>query len=63
MIHDKQTEITWHVDDLKVSHSDKDIFESFIEWNKDTYDDVTRIKPLRGNMHDYLAMTLVIQHH
>ena len=30
IIRDKQMTITWHVYDLKVSHSDKDVFDDFI---------------------------------
>ena len=28
MIHNKQMTITWHFNELKVSHADKDIFEN-----------------------------------
>ena len=32
--------ITWHVNDLKVSHADKDIVYAFIECTNDTYEDI-----------------------
>ena len=50
--------ITWHVDELKVSHSDKGAVDAFIEWTKETYEYVKQIKPSRGKIHDYLSMTL-----
>ena len=39
VIYDKQIKITWHVNDLKVSHDYKDIEKSFIKCTKDTYED------------------------
>ena len=51
--------ITWHVDDPKVSHDDKDIFDAFIQYTKDTYEDVTKIKPSRGEIHYYPTLPLV----
>ena len=50
--------IKWHVNDLKVSHSDKDIVNYFIQWTKKTYEDEKNNNPYRGNIHDYPAMTL-----
>ena len=32
--------VTWHVDDLKVSHADKNIVDAFIKWTKKTYKDI-----------------------
>ena len=58
MIRDKQITITWHVNDPKVSHADKDIVDFFIEFFKEIYEDVTKIIPSRGNIHDYPAMML-----
>ena len=43
MICDKQMAITWHVDDLKVSHSDKYVVDTLIQWTKETYEDVTKL--------------------
>ena len=42
MIHDKQITITWHVDDLKLSHASKDIVDAFIQWTKETYEEIKR---------------------
>ena len=58
MIRDKQITITWHVNDPKVSYSDKDIVDFFIEFFKEIYLDVTKIIPSRGNINDYPAMML-----
>ena len=51
---DKQMTITWDVNDLKVSHADYNIVDSFLEWTKETYEYVTNLKPARGKIHDYL---------
>ena len=37
---------------------DKDIVDTFVQCNKETYEDATKIKPSRANIHDYLTMTL-----
>ena len=58
MIRDKQITITWRVDDLKLSHADKDIVDSFIEWTKDTYEYLTKRNPSRVKIHDYLSVTM-----
>ena len=50
--------ITWHVDDFKVSSVDKDTVDAFIQWIKETYEDITNLNPPRGKIHDYLVMTL-----
>ncbi len=58
MIHGKQMTVTWHVDDLKVSHADPKQVDGFIEWIKSEHGKVTAVKPSRGKVHDCLAMTL-----
>ena len=58
MVHNKQIKITCHVDDLKVAHSYKDIFDAFVECNKDTYKYVPKINPSRGKIHAYPATDL-----
>ena len=37
MICDKQITITWHVNDLKLSHSDNYIVDAIIQCTKETY--------------------------
>ena len=58
MIEGKQMTVTWHVDDLKISHESAKVVDEFIEWAREKYEDVTPIKPSRGKKHDYLAMML-----
>ena len=50
--------ITWHIVDLNLTHSDKYIIYDFIQWTKETYEDVTKLNPLRGKIHGYLCITL-----
>ena len=38
MLHDKQMKITWHVNDHKVSHVEKDIIDTFIKCTNETYE-------------------------
>ena len=58
MIDGKQMTITWHVDDLKVSHVDKKAVDDFIDWICKECEDVTKVKPSHGKVHDHLAMTM-----
>ena len=60
MINHKQATVVWHVDDLKYSHVQKEVVDQFIEWCRCKYEDtaITKMKPSRGKVHDYLGMTL-----
>ena len=58
MIQDKQMTINWHADDLTVSHADKDIVDSFVQWTRETYEYITKLKPSICRIHYYLAMIL-----
>ena len=58
MIRDKQMTITWHVDDLKVFHADKDIVDDFIRWTKYPYEDRTNFNPSTVEIHYYLDIIL-----
>jgi hypothetical protein len=60
MINGKQCTVTWHVDDVKVSHVDSKVVEDFIEWVKEKYEDpeIGKVKVSRGKRHDYLGMIL-----
>ena len=60
IINGNQFTVLWHVDDLKISHKDPKEVDKFIEWTKQKYEDenITKIKPSRGKVHDYLGMTL-----
>ena len=55
MINGKQMTLTWHVDDLKISHVDKMEVTRIIEWFKGIYGNV---RVSRGKVHDYLGMHL-----
>ena len=54
----KQITVSWHVDDLKISHKDSRVVDSFIQWVKDTYGAIGEVKVTRGKVHDYLGMKL-----
>ena len=41
----KQLTVTWHVDDLKVSHVKTEVIDDFIQWVQDKYEDFTKVKP------------------
>lgn len=60
MINGKQFTAVWHVDDLKISHVDTPVVDDFIEWARNKYEDsnITKLKPSRGKVHDYLGVTL-----
>jgi hypothetical protein len=52
--------VTWHVDDLKLSHIDPKVNDKFLKWLKKKYtsNKIGEIKTMQGNKHDYFAMTL-----
>jgi hypothetical protein len=51
-----QFTLTWHVDDIKMSHKDPNEVTKVIEWLKGIYGDNMHIS--RGLVHEYLGMTL-----
>ena len=57
-VHRKQLTITWHVDDMKISHVEPEVVDSFIDWLRMKYEDVTKVTVSRGKIHDYLGMEL-----
>ena len=57
-INGKQCTIGWHVDDLKISHVDKDIVEEIIMALNDMYGKETTISVHRGPIQEYLGMTI-----
>ena len=59
-INGSQMTITWHVDDLKVSHKSEKVIDDFIKWVEDKYGDpqIGQVKAVKGKKHDYLAMNL-----
>ena len=58
MVHGSQMTIMWHVDDVKSSHVNPKVNDSFIEWLKVEYGQLGEVKTSRGKKHDYLGMTL-----
>jgi hypothetical protein len=60
-VNGKQQTVTWHVDDLKLSHVDSRVNDNFAQWCENTYgsDDLGHVKVVRGKTHDYyLGMIL-----
>jgi hypothetical protein len=49
-----QFTVTWHIDDLKLSHDSSDEVTKTIEWLKKIYGQDIRVS--RGKKHDYLGM-------
>ena len=59
-IQGKQCTIVWWVDDLKVSHVQKEVINGIIEWLKDKYEDkdIGLMKLTCGKRHNFLGMLL-----
>ena len=60
MIDGKQMTITWHVDNLKISHVSEEVVDTFIDWLRDKCRDeeINKVKATKGDKHDHLGMTL-----
>jgi len=58
MVKGNQMTVSWHVDDLKISHKDPKVVDEFLEWVKKRYGTVGEVKVNRGKIHDYLGMKL-----
>ena len=63
IVHGKQLTITWHVDDLKVSHKKYQVVSHMVKWLKAKYeqlfDDGSGVMMItHGKIHDYLGMQL-----
>ena len=58
MINGQQMTVVWHVDDLKVSHVDAAEVEKFVRQMETTFGEDTPLTVSRGQVHDYLGMTL-----
>ena len=57
-IRGKEMTITWHVDDLKISHQDPKQVTKIIKQLKTLYGKHRKLTVLRGKRHKYLGMTL-----
>ena len=53
-----QCTITWHIDDLKLSHISPDVLEELLEQLKAGFRTMAPLLTNRGPVHDYLGMTL-----
>ena len=58
MVNGQQMTVVWHVDDLKVSHVDRAEVEKFVRQMEETFGKDTPLMVSRGQVHDYLGMTL-----
>ena len=57
-INDKQCTIVWHVDDLKISHSDPEVVSDIISLLEGQFGKEGPLTVRRGRVHEYLGMTL-----
>ena len=57
-IEGQQCTITWHVDDLKISHVGEDVGRSIIQKIQDTFGQHSELSMHIGKRHDYLGMVL-----
>ena len=63
IVHGKQLTITWHVDDLKVSHKKYQVVSRMVKWLKAKYEQLFddgsgAMMITHGKIHDYLGMQL-----
>ena len=58
MIDGKQCTVLWHVDDLKISHVDSKVNTEVIRMIDEEFGKEAPITITRGQVHDYLGMTL-----
>ena len=56
--HGSQMTIMWHVDDVKSSHINPRVKDSFTAWLKEECGQLGEVKSSRGKRHDYLGMVL-----
>ena len=57
-VNGKQITIVWHVDDLKISHVDKDVVTEYITKLQERYRKEAPLTIRRGKIHDYIGMVL-----
>jgi hypothetical protein len=58
MVNNHQLTVSWHIDDLKVSHMDTKTVDDFVLWANDTYGQLKPCTTTRGKIHEYLGMKL-----
>ena len=54
-VNESQMTITWHVDDLKISHVDDEEVTKMIDWFKSIYG---KVKVSCGKLHQYLGINM-----
>jgi hypothetical protein len=54
----KQMTVSWHIDDVRVSHINSKHVDDFINWIKQTYGAIGDVKTTSGKIHAYLGMKL-----
>jgi hypothetical protein len=54
----KQCTVLWHVDDLKVSHVEDSVLDGVLACLNERYGKETPLTVTRGDIHDYLGMTI-----
>ena len=54
----KQLTVTWHIDDLKISHVDQAVVDQFVDDLKAEFGQLGEISVSEGKRHDYLGMFL-----
>jgi len=57
-INGRQCTIGWHVDDLKISHVEKDVVEKIVDALQDRYGRESPLTVNRGGVHEYLGMRI-----
>ena len=57
-INSHQMTVVWHVDDLKVSHTDVKEVNKFIQQMEETFGTDAPLSVSHGKTHDYLGMSL-----
>jgi hypothetical protein len=57
-INQAQMTVSWHVDDLKISHQDEQVVSDFSSWIKQQYGKIGEVKVKRRKVHEYLGMKL-----
>ena len=57
-VNDRQLTVTWHIDDLKVSHVDGKVVHQFLDDLRAEFGQLGEISVSEGTRHDYLGMFL-----
>jgi hypothetical protein len=58
LVNGHQMTVSWHIDNLKISHIDPNEVTKFIEWIKEKYGSIGEVKATRGKIHEYFGMKL-----